>query len=373
MLPKMSLFVLCCAAFLMAGCAGDTKTTGGNVTSTASGPTRRIVFLINTSDPFWDTCEAGLKEGEKDFDLAGSGMSVVMDRNNGTAEGQIDKLRQYASENDVIAVAVSAVQADNKAIADEMKNLMKRGKKVITVDGDLNREKFRDCRTYYIGTDNIVAGRVLGTAARAILQDRKIEQGGYVQFAGFNDNDNARARMNGFQEAVGSEYKELDRRPDATKKDKARDNVRNAITDYPQELVALVGIWAYNAPAIAQTVAERNAQGKYVIATFDADAQAIKEMDKGNIDVMVVQNPFDMGYKTVKLLKAMHLDDKQTVKEMFPKEGEEDGDVYTTGLRVVAPAEKTPLKQELFDKDVVEYMTLPQFQEWLKKYNLKSS
>ena len=205
----------------LAGCTSSTApsaapgTTGTQKGSGApSKDAQRIIFLINTPDPVWDTCEAGLKEGDKDF-LAGTGLTAVMDRNNGTAEGQIDKLRQYASEKDVVAVAVSVIQADNKAIADEMKNLMKRGKKVITVDGDVNRAKFRDSRTYYIGTDNIVAGGVLGTAARNILLDRKIEKGGYVQFAGFTDNDNARSRMNGFKDNVGSEYNELDRRPDA--------------------------------------------------------------------------------------------------------------------------------------------------------------
>jgi len=241
------------------------------------------------------------------------------------------------------------------------------------VDGDLNREKFRECRSYYIGTDNVVAGGVLGKAARTIMQDRKVTSGGYVQFAGYTDNDNARGRMNGFKDAVGEDYTELDRMPDRTQKEKARDNVRDAMTKHRSELVALVGIWAYNAPAIAETVAEQNAVGKYTIATFDADVQAIKEMGAGHIDVMVVQNPFDMGRMTVKLLKAMHLGDDSTVKEMFPNAGQPDGDVFTTGLRVVVPGNNSPLKPELFDPKVVEFMTLTEFQEWLKKYKLVSS
>lgn len=359
---------------LSVGCSSQTEnqTSGSKPGDAKSAGAKRIVFLINTPDPYWDTCEAGLKEADKEL-LAGTGLTAVMDRNNGTEEGQIDKLRQYASESDIVAVAVSVIKADNKAIADEMKNLMARGKKVITVDGDLNRAKFRECRTYYIGTDNDVAGAVLGTAARGVLKGRKIETGGYVQFSGFNDNDNARSRMNGFKAKVGEEYKELDRRQDETKKDKARDNVRNALTDFPNELSALVGIWAYNAPAIAQSVAERNAVGKYVIATFDADAQAIKEMEKGNIDVMCVQNPFDMGYSLVKLLKAMHTEDKATIEQMFPNAGKPDGDIYTTGLRIVVPNEESPLKADMFDPKTVEFMTLPKFQGWLNKYGLKSS
>jgi hypothetical protein len=47
--------------------------------------------------------------------------------------------------------------------------------------------------------------------------------------------------------------------------------------------------------------------------------------------------------------------------------------MYTTGLRIVAPDKNTPLKAEQFDSKTVEFMTLTQMRDWLKKYNLKSS
>jgi ribose transport system substrate-binding protein len=265
------------------------------------------------------------------------------------------------------------IQADNAAIIEEMRKLQAKGVKIITVDGDVNREKFRDARSYYIGTDNIVGGRTLGTTAKAILQSRGKDSGGYVQFAGFTDNDNARSRMNGFQEAIGKEYTELARMPDSMDKSKARENVRNAIGNFKDELVALVGIWAYNAPAISQVVEETKTRDKYTVITFDAQAVAIEEMAAGRIDAMVVQNPFDMGVQTVLLLKAMLADDQETIKTMFPKAGEPDGDIYTTGLRVVVPTDDTPVKKELFDDKIVEYMLLNDFRAWLAKYNLTSS
>jgi ribose transport system substrate-binding protein len=153
---------------------------------------------------------------------------------------------------------------------------------------------------------------------------------------------------------------------------RASDNVRNAITNHP-DLVALVGIWAYNAPAIAGVVSETGTREKYVVGTFDAQALAIAEMEKGNIDVMVVQNPFDMGVQTSRLLKAMITGDEATEKEMFPHSGEPDGDIYTTGLRVVVPSEDSPVKADLFDPKVVEYMLLPDFKAWLDKYKLTDS
>jgi ribose transport system substrate-binding protein len=373
---SLTLILAATVSLVLAGCPTATESGGGTEKATTGGApatgTKRIIFVTNGDDPFWDACLSGLKEGEKQFKLADSKLTVQRDVNNGTAEGQIEKLRQYATQDDIAGVAISVIQADNLAIVEEMKNLQKKGVKIITVDGDVNREFYRDARTYYIGTDNVVGGRALGTATKALLEAKKVESGGYVQFAGFTDNDNARSRMNGVKEAIGEAYTEKSRDQDGMDLAKARDNVRNAIQNH-KDLVALIGIWAYNAPAIADVVTEAGSRDKYIVATFDAQDLAISQMEKGNIDAMVVQNPFDMGVQTCRLMQAMITDDKTTQKEMFPKFGQPDGDIYTTGLRVVVPAADSPVKADLFDPKVVEYMLLPDFKAWLDKYGLTSS
>ena len=73
------------------------------------------------------------------------------------------------------------------------------------------------------------------------------------------------------------------------------------------------------------------------------------------------------------LMKALITDDQGVIDEMFPSKDQPDGDIYTTGLRVVVPNADSPVKAEQFDADVVEFMLLPDFQAWLKKYNLTSS
>jgi ribose transport system substrate-binding protein len=277
------LAMLLCCCLALVGCSEQRSspppsTTAGTVSgsgSGASGP-KRLIFITNGDDPFWDACNAGLIEGAKQFGIESQGLRVVMEKNNATAQGQIEKLRQLGSQSDVAGVAISVIQAENAAIVEEMKNLAAKGVKVITVDGDVNREKFRDARPFYIGTDNIEGGRLLGTAARTLLESRGKTSGGYVQFAGFTDNDNARARMNGFKEAVGSGFTEADRMSDEMDLSKARDNVRTALVNHP-DLVALVGIWAYNAPAIAEVAQERGVRDRLTIITFDAQAAALNQ------------------------------------------------------------------------------------------------
>jgi ribose transport system substrate-binding protein len=56
----------------------------------------------------------------------------------------------------------------------------------------------------------------------------------------------------------------------------------------------------------------------------------------------------------------------------LPNQGQEEGDIYDTGLKVVVPGTDSPLKKGMF-ADNVEFLTLPEFQDWLKKYNLTGS
>jgi ribose transport system substrate-binding protein len=370
-----SLWLFSLATVLFAvGCNQPTdKKSADSVATGGAAGTKRLIFVVNTDDPFWDACRKGLETADKDLGLAELGYKALMEVPDGSIKGQIDKLRQIGTQSDVAAVAVSAISADNPSIASELEQLKAKDIKVITVDGDMLHSKYRATRKYYIGTDNIIAGRELGKAAQKLLSSKGVATGGYVQFVGYTDNDNARRRMDGFKAGVTEAFNEIDRVSDETDLSRAQENVRNAIQNHQKDLVALVGIWAYNAPAIAKAVKAAKVKDKTVVVTFDAQEQAIRDMEEGFIDAMMVQNPFDMGYQAVRLMKAMVTNDAATEKEMFPNIDQENGDIYTTGLRVVVPNTGSPLTKDDFDTKVVEFMTLDQFKEWLAKYGLKSS
>ena len=342
---------------------------------------QRFIFITNGDDPYFDVLNAGLQAGAEKFALADKGLEVVMEKNNATAQGQIDRLRQLVTQADVAGVAISVIQAENVAIVAELKRLTEKGVSVITVDGDINQKLFSDGRPYYIGTDNSIAGRLLGTAGRKVLESRGITEGGFIQFTGFTDNDNARARMNGCREAIGKNYSEVDRMADSFDHSRARDNVRSALVNHP-DVKALVGIWAYNAPAIAEVVAERGIRDQVSIFTFDAAAQAIEHMAIGNIDCMIVQNPFEMGVQTVRLLLAMQEGQDAVLTSMFPDYDQPGGDKFTTGLRLIIPDawendKDAPISKKDLESAVsagtLEVLSLSVFREWLKKYGLSSS
>jgi ribose transport system substrate-binding protein len=329
---------------------------------------KRIVLLNNTDSPFWDAARAGIKQAADDLKLSEAGFSASMDSNDGTEQGQIEKLRQYGTQQDIAAVIISPISSSNPAIADELDNLRKKGVIVGCFDSDLN-EKNRSIREFYVGTNNVVGGKVLGTAAKNLRSS-----GEYVQFVGVDSQQNAIERMDGFTSVMGNGFVQKDRRLDDADRGRARDNVRDVIAKYP-DLSMLVGIWSYNAPAIVDVVSEKKVRERFTIVTFDAEQLAIQQMAEGMIDAMVVQNPFGMGYDSVKYAHAKITGNANVVKEMFPNMGKPNGDIRDTGLKVVVPAKNTPLKAEMFKEfgESVEFVTLPQFQEWLTKYRLTSS
>ena len=97
-------------------------------------------------------------------------------------------------------------------------------------------------------------------------------------------------------------------------------------------------------------------------------------MGKGTIDLQVVQNPFEMGRQTARLLAAMVNEDAAVEKEMFPNSGEKDGDIYYTDLKVVVPNAESPVykRKDEFGADV-QVQTFDEFKGWLDEYGLQGS
>lgn len=342
----------------LAGCSSTgTSTTGGN--SSSGG--KRYVILMNGDSPFWDAVRVGMNDAAKQF-----GVDAVLETNDGTPAGQIEKLRQFNTQSDIAAVAISATDAANATLVDELRKLKDKGIPVITLDSDIDRQKFRDARTAFVGTDNLAGGRALGIAAKHL-----VPEGAYVQFVGRTGAQNAIERMDGFQAGAGEKLKELDRMGDETDRTRARENVRNAIRNHP-EANLLVGIWSYNAPAIAEIVKDQGKQNDITVVAFDAEQAAVNMAAAGDIKALVVQNPYEMGFQGIRLLKALAGDDKATVAELLPNLGQPDGDLYDTGLKVVVPDEGSPLTADLFDAKT-QFLKLGEFRDWLKKHGLNSS
>ncbi|HEU5115272.1 MAG TPA: substrate-binding domain-containing protein, partial [Isosphaeraceae bacterium] len=305
------------ALLLMTGCQGGEE--GG-------GP--EILFVTNSNADWWDAVEKGMSDGAKEFQI-----NAEMRRNEGSTQGQVEKLREAISLPGVKAVAVSVIEADAPGVLDAMEELQKAGKIVITIDSDVAPGK-AEARQAYIGTNNVKAGEAAGRAAQALRPDG----GRVVTFVGTSSAANARERKNGFFQGAGENFTDVETFEDNGDHSRAASNVQNALTKY-NDLDLMLGLWSYNAPAIAEEVAKSpDIRKKTTVVTFDLDQAAVGHLEDGNIDVSVCQNPYEMGFQGVRLLKAMLEKDEKIIKEILP-----DGKTRDTGVRVIVPNADSPV------------------------------
>jgi ribose transport system substrate-binding protein len=347
---------------LAAGCV-DSKTSDSPATSpgqqAAPGADKRprLLFVSNTNSDWWTAVEKGMTDGGKEF-----GCDVELRRNNGEIQGQVEKLREAIARPEVDGVAVSVLEADAEGVLDAMRALTKAGKVVITIDSDVASNS-TDARAGYIGTNNGKAGEAAGRAAAAI----RPQGGKVVAFVGTSSAANARERSDGFFRGAGPRFTKVETQEDGGDHGRAASNVKTALIKTP-DVGVLLGLWSYNAPAIAEQ-ARNNAEvrKKTSIVTFDLDEAAVDDIAVGLIDASVCQNPYEMGYEGVKLLKAFINKDEKAVKEVLP-----DGKARETGVRVIVREGDSPvLKANRAKGDDV--ITIDEMKSWLASKGLKSS
>ena len=69
-----------------------------------------------------------------------------------------------------------------------------------------------------------------------------------------------------------------------------------------EENLCMIGLWAYNPPAILAAVKDSKRIGKVKIVGFDEDDNTLEAIKVGEIHGTVVQQPFEFGYQSVKLM-----------------------------------------------------------------------
>lgn len=349
--------VLLLGGIILAGCNNPSQEpvanapAGGNAAGTPGGVEKkgRIVLITNGTSPFWLAVEKGMEDAEKEFNV-----NADLIRNDGTVAGQIQKLEQISAQGDVVGVAVSLIDSNAQGIVDRLNELQKKGVYVITMDNDGPPES----RFAYIGANNINAGERAGNAAAQLLP-----QGGkVVAFVGTQAAANARERIVGFKKGAGPKFEIVDVMEDQTDPSKARQNVTAAIQAHPDANL-LLGLWSYNAPAIAEEVTRANRRENYKIVTFDVEPNTLTQLQKGVIDATIIQQPYQYGYLSVKLLDALNRNDQATVSQMVPEDK-----IVDVPTRTVVADPNGPIKAA-----PPEVITVDELTKYLSEKGLKGT
>lgn len=93
-------------------------------------------------------------------------------------------------------------------------------------------------------------------------------------------------------------------RTDSADRSKAKQNAEDALATHP-DMAGMVGLWAYNPPAILQAVEARDMLDQIKIVGFDEDPVTLNAISEGKIVGTVVQNPYEFGFRSVEYLSAV--------------------------------------------------------------------
>jgi ribose transport system substrate-binding protein len=106
------------------------------------------------------------------------------------------------------------------------------------------------------------------------------------------------------------DYTLVDTRYDQVDLAKAKSNAEDVLTKYGGKGdLCLVGLWAYNPPQILKAVKSAN-KDKVKIVGFDEYDETLDGIEEGTIHGTVVQQPYEFGYQSVKLLAKKARDAK---------------------------------------------------------------
>jgi ribose transport system substrate-binding protein len=268
----------------------------------SSGPIK-VGFVTNNAEQFWTIAEAGTSQAAKDFKV-----EVLFRRpQSGTAAEQKTVIEDLLTQ-DVKAIAVSVNDPKNQQ---NFLNQIAARVPLITQDNDAPESK----RLCYLGTNNYAAGKAAGQLVKKVLP----EGGTIAVFVGRPDALNAQERRQGLlDELAGAKDAQgptqfgkfmLYNPPaffDYVDRKKCKDQAADALTNLPAaDNLCLVGLWAYNPPALLSAVEQAGRQGKVKIVGFDEDEATLLGVKNGNIYGTVVQQPYLFGYESVRIMTSL--------------------------------------------------------------------
>lgn len=304
-LNRALVYLLIGAFAVFSASCNNAGSGGGGSTPGGGGKKLRLAFVTNNPSDFWTIARKGTEKAaaelpnvEVEFQLPGQGTAA----------------EQQRIVDDLVAKGIDgmAISPNDPANQVQMLNRVASQALVVTQDSDAPASN----RAFYIGTDNVAAGEQAGKLVKEALP-----QGGNIMvFVGKADAQNAKERYEGLKKALeGSNIKILDLRTDDTDRVRAKSNPADALVKY-NDLVGMVGLWSYNGPAILSAVKEANKVGKVKIIAFDEEDETLAGVKEGSIYATVVQQPFEFGYQSIKLMAQVLGGDKSVIpasKQIF--------------------------------------------------------
>ena len=265
---------------------------------------KEVFYLIatNVNLPYWQTAVAGFNKAAAQYKVT----AKVVGPDTYDPAAEKDELHKaIAAKPAGILISV----ADVAILQPEIDAAVSAGIPVITMDSDAAGSH----RLYFIGTNNLEAGRLGG---KRVIE--KLGGKGNVVFFTLSGQPNTEERLKGFKDVFAT-------RPEIKIADVVdmKGDARNAF-DKAQEMMAETGAKKIDAficleasagKQVAAVLKRSNATDRLLVA-WDVDQDTLDGIKSGLIDSTIAQKPFTMGNVGLKALdEVFHAPPRQLGKD----------------------------------------------------------
>lgn len=257
-------------------------------TPSSSVPTYHFSLIGEEMDhDYWRLVGDGAKATEAVYDVY---VEYVGPRRSNPEE-QL-KLLDIAIKSKVDGIIVQALNDNFTPMIDKA---VKAGIPVLTIDTDSPTS----LRSAYIGTDNYRAGQLAG---KALVKDT----GGVATvgiITGSFDNVHHQLRIEGFKDVVdkvdGIKIVAIDE-SNITRVE-AEEKAYTMLTKYT-DITAFYGTSSYDGSGIVAAAKSLNQEDDLYIIGFDTLDENIELLENGDINVLIEQQPYQMGYQSIEIM-----------------------------------------------------------------------
>ena len=287
-MKKLIIILTMLLAFFLAGC--NKNTTSGKKFTIAVVPK-------GTTHPFWKSVNAGAQKAANDYKAQGVEVDLIWKGplREDDREQQIQVVEGFTSQG-VNGIVLAPL--DSKALVRPVEEAKKAGIPTVIMDSGLETDQI----VSFAATDNRKGGQLAADRLGQILGGKgKVLMLRYLEgSASTND------REEGFLEEIKAKFPNIelistDQYAGATR-DSAKRTAENLLQRYGDQVN---GIFASNEPAttgMLLALQDINKAGKVVFVGFDSSPQFVDAMKLGQMQGIVVQNPFAIGELGVKTM-----------------------------------------------------------------------
>jgi len=255
-----------------------------------SGRRRITVIPKETTSVYWEGVLQGARKAaeEEDVDIVWTGPDSETNR-----ERQIQILQDAVAQN---ASGIVLAPNDRKALVPLVEKIHAKGIPCVIIDSALETDKYLS----FMATDNRKGGVLAARRMGEILGGQ-----GHVLLVEWTPNSaSTEARAEGFCETLASEFPKIEivdsQYPNPATLARSREVVEDMLTRNAE----VDGVFSVSATTSAGALIALNSPGQaergIKMIGFDTWPAVVEGVRRGEVDSVVVQNPYRMGYESVK-------------------------------------------------------------------------